>query len=502
MTSPPPLAAPAGSVAPVAPSGPVALINAWVAAALRPIAATIASLSTHRPLFPFSPTRRLALVVLLTAPIWLWPSTSARGVGVHAPIELLTHHPGLLVVVLLALAYVADAAATPGRRQLSLRRTLSARVGVGDTTDGTYAVLARWPLTLPAEIFDAFPPTVTRRDPPPQRLKIGRAERVVSFSITGRDRGDFPLGPVVVRVRGPLGLVTRTMRLPSTDRITIVPSVARLGRYELLALQYRLREVGSRTLRRRGEGTSFAGLRDYVVGDDPRLIDWKATARRRHPVTREFSIEQGQTLMILVDAGRLMTQLAGPLPRFEYALSSALILANVASRSGDNVGLLVFDDQIRAYVPPGRGPSTLRHIRDALVPVQPTLVEPDYAAAFRTLADRHRRRSLLVLFTDVIDVRASRALIAHTARGARTHLPLVVALRNDAVLAAASPTATARTTTDSLYESAAAEELLSARDEALERMRRSGVNVLDVAPTAMTAGVVNRYLELKGRGAI
>jgi uncharacterized protein (DUF58 family) len=195
-----------------------------------------------------------------------------------------------------------------------------------------------------------------------------------------------------------------------------------------------------------------------------------------------------------------MTQQAGPLPRFEYALSSALILANVAATSGDNVGVMIFDDQIRAYVPPGRGAATLRQIRDVLVPVQPTLVEPDYAAAFRTLSERHRRRSLLVLFTDVIDIRASRALIAHTARGARTHLPLVVALRNDAVLTAAS--VTAPTTTDSLYENAAAEELLSARDEALERMRRAGVDVLDVDPRAMSAGVVNRYLDLKGRGAI
>jgi uncharacterized protein (DUF58 family) len=418
------------------------------------------------------------------APIWLWPSKWG----------------GLVVVVLLIVAALADAFATPDRRRVTVTRQLPPRVGVGDSASGTYKVVSHWPLSLPGELFDDLPAAVVRGEPAPQPVRFGAGEHTVSFALTGRDRGDFALGPVVLRVRGPLGLVSRTIRYPSTDRITVVPPVTNLRRYELLALQYRLREVGSRTLRRRGEGTSFSGLRDYVVGDDPRQIDWKATARRRRPVTREFSIEQGQTMMILIDAGRLMTQLAGPLPRFEYALSSALILANVAATSGDNVGVMIFDDQIRAYVPPGRGAATLRQIRDVLVPVQPTLVEPDYAAAFRTLAERHRRRSLLVLFSDVIDIRASRALIAHTARGARTHLPLVVALRNDAVLSAA--TVSTPTTTDSLYESAAAEELLSARDEALERMRRAGVDVLDVDPRAMSAGVVNRYLDLKGRGAI
>jgi uncharacterized protein (DUF58 family) len=161
---------------------------------------------------------------------------------------------------------------------------------------------------------------------------------------------------------------------------------------------------------------------------------------------------------------------------------------------------LVFDDEVRSYIPPTRGTTALRLIRDALVPVRPTMVEPDYAAAFRTIATRLSRRSLLVMFTDVIDVRSSRSLLALTTRGARVHLPLVVALRNDALVAAATPSGA--TNTDALYESAAAEELLSARDEALERMRQAGVSVLDVKPQAMTAAVINRYLEIKGRGLL
>jgi uncharacterized protein (DUF58 family) len=141
----------------------------------------------------------------------------------------------------------------------------------------------------------------------------------------------------------------------------------------------------------------------------------------------------------------------------------------------------------------------LRAVRNALVPVQATLTEPDYAAAFRFLATRQRRRALIVFFTDVIDTRASRALIAHVARSAARHLVVVVALRNDAIATAALPS-----TRDEilLYASAAAEELIAARAEAIERMRSAGVTVLDVSPTGMTAAVVNRYLEIKARGTL
>ena len=284
------------------------------------------------------------------------------------------------------------------------------------------------------------------------------------------------------------------------DSVIVAPSIAGIGRFRLLALQQRLRDAGTRTIRRRGEGMSFAGLREYVVGDDPRRIDWKASARRDKLIAREFTIEQGQTVMIALDAGRLMTQLAGEYSRFEHALSAALILADVALTNGDRVGCIVFDDDVRAFVAPGKGRATLQRIRDALVPAVATMAEPDYALAFRTLAARHRKRSLVVVFTDAIDVRASQSLIAHTSRSAARHLPVVVALRNDELTAAALPEP--REPTEDVYESAAAEELLSARDEALWRMRRAGVSVLDVSPTKMTAAVINRYLELKGRAAV
>jgi uncharacterized protein (DUF58 family) len=437
----------------------------------------------------FLPTRRLAIAVALLAPLWLlswWPA----GVVVAAAASI-----GLVVLVAL------DVALLPGARDLDVEREAPTTLGVGDSGEGRYVVRSHWGRTLVATLFDELPAShVGLRDAERFLPLAPRGSGELAFALEGRTRGEAPLGDVVLRVCTPIGLVTRGMRYALDDRIVIAPSLAGVRRFRWLAVHQRLAAAGVRDARRRGEGRAFARLRDYVPGDDPRHIDWKATARRGHTITREFTIEQSQTVYVLVDAGRSMTQFAGEFPRFEYALSAALVLADVAASAGDRVGAMVFDDRIRALVPAQRGAAALQAMRSALVPVQPSLAEPDYAAAFRVLAQRQRKRALVVLITDVLEPRAARALLAHLTRGASRHLALVVALRNEALLAAAVVPAAGNA--DVVYESAAAAELLAERATALQRMRDAGVVVLDVAPDAMAAAVVSQYLELKARGAL
>lgn len=444
-----------------------------------------------RAALTFAPTRRLAAVVAALALAWL--ASGSRAGGAVA----------LLATAALGLAALLDAALLPATSDLEVGRDLPSTLGVSDVVEGQYTVDSRWGRALTISLHDAIPPAflaVVRDETRTERL-APRGALVFPFRAEGRARGEVRLGDVALRVCTPLGLVARVLRYPRDDRAVIAPSLAGVRRFRWLAVHERLAAAGVRDARRRGEGRSFARLRDYVVGDDPRRIDWKATARRGHPITREFTVERSQTVYVLVDAGRSMTQLAGAFPRFEYALSSALVLADVAVRAGDRVGALVFDDRLRALVPAQRGAGALQALRTALVPVQPTLVEPDYSAAFRALALRQRKRALIVLLTDVIDGRAARSLLAHLSRGGSHHLAVVVALRNEAVLAAAGLPASGASV-ERVYAAAAAEELLAERATALQRMRDAGIVVLDVAPDAMAAAVVSQYLELKARGAL
>jgi uncharacterized protein (DUF58 family) len=450
-----------------------------------------------RALFRYAPTRRYAWLIAGAAPVWLG---SGSGVGLAI---------AATATVLLLLAGLADALAIPGRPHMRVDRTLPDSVGLGDAAAARYRIRSAWPLRADLDVHDALVPGVERTSPAAGPANVpwligaarvpARGSANVTVAFTGRKRGEYAAGPVVLRVRGPLGLVQRSIDYDAGGTLAVIPSIAGVRRYRLLALQHRLRDAGIRTIRRRGDGMSFANLREYVEGDDPRHIDWKASARRGKLISREYTVEQGQTVLILIDAGRMMTQLSDRVPRFEHALAAATVLADVATRSGDHVGLLVFDDMVRAFVPPAKGAFALRSMREAMVPLRATMTEPDYAGAFRTLAARHRRRSLLVLFTDVVDPSASRALIAHTMRSAARHLPLVVALQNDELMETAQPREGGAA---AVYQSAAAEELLQERAEALARMRRAGVSVLDVSPRVMTIAVVNRYLAIKARASL
>ncbi len=437
----------------------------------------------------FAPTRRLAALVVALSPVWLL-SGSRWGMAV-----------ALVAIAAVVGVLLLDVALLPLADDVAVEREIPGTVGVGELMDGRYLVRSHWGRPLRAELHDAMPaPWLSSDDSRVSFALDPGSTAELAFRARGGARGLAVLGPIALRVRTPLGLATRTLRRALHDEVLVAPSLAGVRRFRWLAVHQRLAAVGVRTTRRRGEGRSFARLRDYVPGDDPRHIDWKATAKRGRPMSREFTVEASQTVYVLVDAGRSMTQLAGAHPRFEYALSSALVLADAALTAGDRVGAMVFDDRLRALVPPQRGAPALQALRTALIPVQATLVEPDYATAFRALALRQRKRALVVLLTDVLDARAARTLLAHLTRGAPRHLALVVALRNDALLAAAVPAEPAGPA--QLYASAAAAELLVERATAIQRMRDAGVVVLDVAPQAMAAAVVSEYLSLKSRGAL
>jgi len=216
-------------------------------------------------------------------------------------------------------------------------------------------------------------------------------------------------------------------------------------------------------------------------------------------MARQYEDERRQQVLIVIDAGRMLTAEVGGRSRLEAVIEAALHLAHSAVEHDDNIGLLVFADEVQQWVPPARGRRALRAVLDALATVEGRLVEPNYPAAFAYLAARNRKRALTVLFTDVIDRTASEALVAQVGALRPRHVPLAVTLREPAL----ERLATARPETNAAaFERAAAEELLLSREAALADMRGRGILVLDVSPAGASAAVVDQYNRLKRRGVI
>ncbi len=396
----------------------------------------------------------------------------------------------------LLVLFAADAVLAP--RALRVERRAPRRVSLNAEAEVTLSVQNSGPRPAHLRITDDLPPILTRLGGDVRELTVrpGHTERA-TYRVRAARRGDEVLGDVHLRVLGPLGLAWRQRRIPREDAVRVQPGVAELRRYRLLGLHNRLRDAGFRAVRQRGEGGSFESLREYVRGDDPRSMDWKASARRGQMIVRQFQVEKRQNVMIAIDAGRLMTQKIGGQERLDYALTAALLLADVAALHGDLVGLLVFSDRVTQYLPPSK--TSLSRMADALGDVHAKMVEPNYPAAFTYLAHQLRRRSLLVMFTDIIDARASSALVAHLGRAAERHLPIAVAIRSPELEAAAA--LDAKDEAD-VFRRAAAEELLQARAAALTAMQRAGVLVADTRPTDAVPAAVNRYLDVKRRGLL
>ena len=400
-----------------------------------------------------------------------------------------------VVDLLLLLGFVADALWAPALR---IERRAPQRISLGATARDTLLVENRGRFAARVRVTDDLPEILAREGEDVREVVVapGR-DAAVHYEVRADRRGDAEYGDVHVRVLGPLGLAWRQRRVYRADPLRVLPGVLEVRRYRLLGLHNRLREAGFRPVRQRGEGGSFESLREYVRGDDPRTIDWKASGRRSRLIVRQYEAERRQNVVMLVDAGRMMTEKVGERERIDYALTAALLLADVASLHGDLVGLLVFADRVQQYIPPSR--NAISTLAEALGGVHARMVEPNYPAAFTYLAKQLRRRSLLVAFTDIIDMQASSALVAHLGKAASRHLPIVVAIRNPDLEATAQ---LAAKTEGDVYRRAAAEELLQARSAALAQMQRGGVLVADSRPSDAVPNVVNRYLEVKRRGLL
>jgi uncharacterized protein (DUF58 family) len=420
------------------------------------------------------------------------------------PLSLAAEVRGVIFVVavydalLLVLAFLDFTRAAAGG-SLAFERRVSPRLALGEREAVTIVVRNADSRDHEIELRDEPPPAFQAEGRRATLRVPARGAAEVTYWVTPPARGEYAFAALAVRGAGPLGLAVRQWRLPQSASVTVVPNYRMAARLELLGRRAHLLRTGVNPRRQRGEGRTFASLREYVRGDDARHIDWKATARRRKPIVREYEAERNQNVLLAVDAGRMMTARVGTLTKLDYAVNAALLMAHAAVGQGDKVGLMLFADEVLAYLPPRGGRRQLRQVLDLLASAEAGLVEPDYGQAFRYLTARRLQRALIPVFTDLVDARASHRLLAHVATLCPRHLPFLVAIADPTLEASAEAPPRG---VDTVYRQAVARDLLHERAEALRQITARGGLALDVSPAQLSLAVVNRYLEVKQRGLL
>ena len=326
-----------------------------------------------------------------------------------------------------------------------------------------------------------------------------RSERVCHYPVVPPERGVYRFGDLDLRVEGPLRLIQRPIPIKASEEIRVTPCLQTLRYPDLIAYRRRARHWGLRQIKWRERGREFESLREYTEGDDPRHIHWKASARLDRPIVQEYQPEKNQIVMIAVDAGRLMTAVSEGKKKLDHALEATAHLAHAALAGGDQVGFLAFSDQILLFIPPKKTRGQLQAILEGTVSLRAALVEPRYEEAFLWFRSQVRRRSLVVIFTDLMDELASDNLLEAVALLRPRHLPLCLAIRDsewDDLMS--RPPSSAM----DVYERSVLQETVRQRRKAVGKLQQKGVIAVDLPPRLLSSNALEHYLDVKRRGLL
>ena len=349
----------------------------------------------------------------------------------------------------------------------------------------------------PLDVFDLHPGGWSMQGLP-RRLTLRRGESSsVDYRLRANARGDFAFDGVQLRLHSPWRLWWQSRVAGAAQPVRVFPNFAPLAKFAMFSAEQASRLVGAHLKRRRGEGTDFHQMREYRIGDSLRQIDWKATARARRLISREYQDERNQQLVLMLDTGRRLLARDGELSHFDHVLDAALVVAYLALRQGDAVGLLA-SGGASAWVPPRRGVGAIDSLLRASYALQPQPVATDFLAAATELSLRQRRRSLVMLVTNLRDEDMDDVLAAVQMLRKR-HLVCVASLREDSL-----DTALAQDVHDlrDAIRAGATAQYLEQRSAAHDALRNHGVMVLDVSCDQLAASLVEKYLAVKRDGLL
>ncbi|NDL58567.1 DUF58 domain-containing protein [Phytoactinopolyspora mesophila] len=431
--------------------------------------------------------------MVLSGGVALLAALAAVVVGVAMP----TFTGILAATGVVLLIVVVDAALAGPVRPLRFTRSGDTTVRLGASATVTLTVLNQGRRRVRGVLRDAWPPSagvvLDRFDvdiPPGER-------RVVTVELLPSRRGDRPADRVTVRSMGPLGLAGRqgSHVVPWTVRV-LPPFHARRHLPSRLA---RLRELDGRSaVQIRGAGTEFDSLREYVVGDDTRSIDWRATARRGDVVVRTWRPERDRHVLVVLDTGRTSAGRVGDAPRLDAAMDAGLLLATLAARAGDRVELLAYDRRVRAAVERPAASEVLPRMVNALATVEPELLETDYRGLAAEIRARAGRHAFVVIITGIDSGTVEQGLLPVVGTLAGRHTVLVAAVADPRL----AEMAAARGDSAAVYAAAAAEHDRRGREHVAQMLRRRGAHVVDADPDDLPPAVADAYLDLKAAGQL
>jgi uncharacterized protein (DUF58 family) len=406
----------------------------------------------------------------------------------------------LLYNLLLFAAAFAESRFCELPKGLMISREFGSRFAMGAETEVRIHIQNSSNRPVSLMLKDEYPPQMSLSGMREARVDVdAQSTATLIYGVKPPKRGRFEFGQTALRFRSKFKLIWCQTKVVEPVTVKVYPNMRRAREAELKALGARSVVSSHRKTSWRGEGREFESMRDYVRGDELRHISWTATARRGKLTTRQYQIERDQTILIALDAGRLMTARIEQETKLDSAVHATLALFSAAARAGDNAGLVVFGRRIKSYLPPGRGRDHIESALEALHAVEPEMIEPSYPHAFEFIAANSKRRSLVVLLTDLVDEEGSKELLNSLHILRPRHLPLVVTIADRDLKAVVREIPKS---VKDVFTQSVAEEIIHHREAALRTVESIGGLALDVTAVALAPALLETYLRVKERGLL
>ena len=415
------------------------------------------------------------------------------GLGYAVPLMFVI---GRWLFGVLFLLLLLDVALLYHRSGIKAWRKMSERFSNGDDNEVDIRVESQYPFSVRLQIIDEIPPVFQRRDVL-FKLKLQKGEgKNVKYTLRPTSRGTYSFGHLRVFAQSPLGLLQRRFTLGTPCDVKVYPSYLMLTHYELLAISNRLTDLGIKRIRRIGNHTEFEQIKDYVVGDDFRRINWRATARASRLMTNVYQDERSQQIVNIIDKGRVMQQAFRGMTYLDYAINASLVLSYIAIRKEDKAGIMTFSCQFEDFVPPSARRGHMQQILETLYRQQTQFEESDFSALAVSVNQHLNKRSLVVLYTNFANKVSMERQLPYLIQMNRRHRLLVVFFADNELK---EYMATKPDSEEEYYRHVIAEQFAYEQRLIVSELKNHGILALLTTPENLSVDVINKYLEIKSQ---
>lgn len=356
-----------------------------------------------------------------------------------------------------------------------------------------------YPFEIQVEIIDELPFQFQRRDVSFKEKMQTATTKSIFYQLRPTERGEYQFGALNVMVSSPLSLANRRYVFSADAVVRVYPSFIQMRKFELIAFSNQKLDYGIKKIRRIGHSMEFEQIKEYVAGDDYRIINWKATARRNQLMVNQFQDEKSQQIFSVIDSGRVMKMPFEGMSLLDYAINASLVISNIAIKKGDKAGLVTFAEKMGIVLPAKNQVRQMRTIQEGLYNLQTRFLESDYEKLYANIRHKINRRSLLLLFTNFESLTALQRQLPSIRKIAKRHLVVVIFFENTELKHLIEAPADGVLP---IYQKTIAEKFAFEKRQIVKELQMHGIQAILTSPQNLTVNTINKYLELKSRGLI